>query len=122
MTTARIHDNDEIASVLEHYVNGARTGRGDDMRPAFHGDATIFGYIGADLFGGPIERLFEWNDANGAASGLAARIVSIDLAGTTATARIEIENWTGNRFTDLFTLLKVNGQWKIMNKVFHLHA
>ena len=26
------------------------------------------------------------------------------------------------RFPDVFTLLKVDGQWKIMNKVFHLHA
>jgi hypothetical protein len=26
-----------------------------------------------------------------------------------------------NVFTDLFTLLKVDGAWKIMNKVFHLH-
>ena len=36
-------------------------------------------------------------------------------------ARLEIDNWTGHRFTDLFTLLKVDGEWKIMNKVFHLH-
>ncbi|MEC8877041.1 MAG: nuclear transport factor 2 family protein, partial [Pseudomonadota bacterium] len=26
------------------------------------------------------------------------------------------------KFTDFFTLLKVEGAWKIMNKVFHLHA
>jgi putative lumazine-binding protein len=32
------------------------------------------------------------------------------------------DDWTGHRFTDLFTLLKVDGEWKIMNKVFHLHA
>ena len=38
-----------------------------------------------------------------------------------ATVRLELENWTGYRFTDLFTLLKVDGEWKIMNKVFHLH-
>jgi Putative lumazine-binding len=25
-------------------------------------------------------------------------------------------------YTDLFTLLKVNGHWKIMNKVFHINA
>ena len=35
--------------------------------------------------------------------------------------RLELDNWTGHRFSDLFTLLKVDGDWKIMNKAFHLH-
>ncbi len=91
------------------------------MKPAFHKDATIFGYVGADLFAGPIQKLFAWNDENGAATELKSRIASIDLIDTVATVRLELDNWTGHRFTDLFTLLKINGQWKIMNKVFHLH-
>ena len=82
----------------------------------------IFGYAGDDLFAGPIQQLFDWNDANGPATELQARIASIDLIDTVATVRLELENWTGHRFTDLFTLLKLDGQWKITNKVFHLHA
>ncbi len=91
------------------------------MKPAFNEDATIFGYAGADLFAGPIQRLFDWVDENDPATRLQARIASIDLIGTVATARLELDNWTGCRYTDLFTLLKVDGEWKIMNKVFHLH-
>ena len=56
------------------------------------------------------------------AAEMKARIASVAITGTVATARLEIDNWTGHRFTDLFTLLKVDGQWKIMNKVFHLHG
>ncbi|MFQ5626469.1 MAG: nuclear transport factor 2 family protein [Methyloligellaceae bacterium] len=117
-----VREHDAIAKVVQHYIDGARSGRGDDMKPAFHEDATIFGYIGAELFAGPIQQLFDWNDENGAATQLQASIASIDLGGTVATVRLELENWTGHRFTDLFTLLKVDGRWKIMNKVFHLHA
>ncbi len=112
---------DVIAKVVQRYIDGARSGRGDDMKPAFHEDATIFGYVGADLLAGPIQKLFDWNDENGPATGLQARIADIDLIDTVATVRLELDNWTGNRFTDLFTLLKVDGEWKIMNKVFHLH-
>ncbi len=111
-----------IAKVIQHYIDGARSGKGLDMKPAFHKDATIFGYVGADLFAGPIQKLFSWNDENGPAKELQARIASIDLIGTVATVRLELDNWTGSRFTDLFTLLKVDGEWKIMNKVFHLHS
>ncbi len=110
-----------IAEVVQHYIDGARSGRGDDMKPAFHKDATIFGYVGGDLFAGPVQQLFAWNDENGPAKELQARIASIDLIDTVATVRLELDNWTGHRFTDLFTLLKVDGEWKIMNKVFHLH-
>ncbi len=111
-----------IADVVQQYIDGAKSGRGDDMKPAFHKEATIFGYVGDDLFAGPIQQLFVWNDENGPATELQARIVSIDLIGTVATVRLELDNWTGNRFTDLFTLLKTDGEWKIMNKVFHLHS
>ena len=114
-------DHDMIAKVIQSYIDGAKSGKGEDMKPAFHQDATIFGYVGADLFAGPIQKLFDWNDENGPATALQARIANIDLIGTVATVKLELDNWTGHRFTDLFTLLKVDGEWKIMNKVFHLH-
>ena len=116
-----LSEYDVIAKTVQHYIDGAKSGRGADMKPAFHQDATIFGYVGADLFAGPIQQLFDWNDQNGPATGLQDRIASIDIIDTIATVRLELDNWTGNRFTDLFTLLKVDGEWKIMNKVFHLH-
>ena len=117
-----VHEKDLITKVVQRYIDGAKSGKGKDMKPAFHEDATIFGYAGDDLFAGPIQRLFAWNDENGPATGLQARIASIDLIGTIATVRLELDNWTDHRYTDLFTLLKVDGEWKIMNKVFHLHA
>jgi len=116
-----ISEYDAIASTVQHYIDGGKTGRTEDMKKAFHPDATIFGYVGADLFAGPIQGLFDWNDQNGAATELKGRIASIDVVETVATVRLELENWGMHRFTDMFTLLKVDGQWKIMNKVFHLH-
>ncbi len=116
-----LSDYDAIAKTVQQYIDGAKSGRGADMKPAFHPEATIFGYIGDDLFAGPIQLLFDWNDQNGPATELQARFTSIDLIDTVATVRLELDNWTGHRFTDLFTMLRVDGEWKIMNKVFHLH-
>ncbi len=117
-----VSEHDAIAKTVQHYIDGAKSGSGDDMKPAFHKDATIFGYAGADLFAGPIQQLFDWNDENGPAAELQARIASIDVVDTVATVRLELNNWNGSRYTDLFTLLNVDGEWKIMNKVFHLHS
>ena len=48
-------------------------------------------------------------------------MVSIDIINTIAAVRLELDDWNGHRYTDLLTLLKANGEWKIMNKVFHEH-
>ncbi len=111
-----------ITQVMQCYLHGGKSGASVDLKSIFHAHATIHGYIGPDLFGGPIQLFFDWHDANGAAVDLAMNIISIDVEGTIATARIELDNWTGHRFTDMFTLLKYNGEWKIISKVFHLHA
>ena len=120
--TNNTSDNEMIEKTVQFYIDGAKSGKGDDMKPAFHTDATIFGYIGDDLFAGPIQKLFDWNDKNGPATELKTRIASIDVVGTVASVRLESDNWTGHKFTDFFTLLKVDGTWKIMNKVFYLHT
>ncbi len=117
-----VHEHDAITKTLQPYIDGMKSGKGDDMKPAFHNDATIFGYAGADLFGGPIQQLFDWSDQSDPATELQARIASIDHAKTIATVRLELTNLNGARYTDMFTLLKVDGEWKIMSKVFHLHS
>ena len=115
-------EHDEIVRVVQVYIDAARSGRSDDMKSAFHHRAMMFGYFGAELIEWPLAALLEWHDRNGPATDLEARIAGIDVADTVATVRLELDDWTGHRFTDLFTLLKLDGEWKIMNKVFHLHA
>ena len=120
--TTKVSEYDVIEKIIQHYLDGARSGKGEDMKPAFHKDATIFGYAGPDLFAGPIQQLFDWADDSDPATRLQARIASMDVVDSVATVRLELDNWNGSRYTDLFTLLKVDGEWKIMNKVFHLHS
>ena len=114
-------EREAVARTIQAYVDGGKSGKGDDMKPAFHEGATIYGYVGQDLFGGPIQLLFDWNDGNGPATELRSQITNIDIEGTIAVARVELDNWTGHKFTDMFTLLKTDGKWKIISKVFYLH-
>ena len=113
-------EQEAITRALQHYIDGAKSGRSSEMRLAFHESATILGYEGKSLFGGPIQKLYDWHEKNGPARELEAQIVSIDIAGSAATARLELNNWTGTRYTDFFTLLKVDDTWKIMSKVFNV--
>lgn len=123
MTNLAIHRKDfqAIVATLQHYIDGAVTGESARMRLAFHPDATIFGYDESGLFAGSMQKLFDWTDDTGPAPDMEAEIVSIEIAATVATARLELYDWDDLRFTDFMTLLKVGSEWKIVNKVFHQH-
>jgi len=121
-TSVSVADIDAIKAALQIYLDAARSGSGADMRRAFWPQATIFGYVGAELpFNGPIEPLFTWTQGNGPSENVQGRITCIDVIGKIAHARIEAENWAGAKFTDFMLLLNIDGAWKILNKVFHLH-
>jgi len=115
----KLSDYDAIADAVQHYIDGAKSGKGDVMKLAFHEDATIFGHHGGDLMAGPIKLLLDHVEESGPVPELQAKIASIDVVDTVAIVRLELDKWAGDRFTDFFTVLKSNGEWKITNKVFH---
>ena len=86
-----------ISATIQHYIQGAISGKGEDMKPAFHPDATIYGYIGSDLFAGPIQNLYDWNDGNGPANG-----GSDDISDPAATASANRDRLTGGTGKDWF--------------------
>jgi len=119
-----VQDHQAIVRVLEQYNAGGAKADSRVMRPAFNAQATIFG-IDAEgrLAGGAIEGLFATIDTAFRPSPEAqAAIVRIDIVGTAASARVDTDNISGYRFTDFFNLLKVDGEWTIVSKIYHTHA
>jgi len=114
-------DIEAISSVIQIYVEGGRKGDATIMKRAFRENATIHGHTAGGLLAGPIQLMYDYITANPPAPDLEAKIVNIDLANTVATARVELTDWLGTRYTDQFTLLKENGAWIITSKVFHTH-
>jgi Putative lumazine-binding len=118
---------DKIVQTMEMYIDGSKQGKSEVMRPAFHPSASFFGYAGEQLAIGTTF-LFEWIDKNGPAPNIEPRIVSVDILESIAVVRLEVADWSGNlagsgvRMSDLFTLLKTPGGWKIIQKAFHWHA
>ena len=119
--SAAADDIQQIEALMTTYVEGGRTGSIDTLRPIFHDLATICGYVGDELFAGPIEMFYDWHAENGPAADLVAIELEIDVEGSAASVRIELDDWTGHRFTDFFTLVRIDGTWQILSKVFYLH-
>jgi hypothetical protein len=112
-------DEDGVRQAVGYYFAGHATGRGDTMALAFHPDAELkFIRNGAytrrplaDYLGG-----FNGRPAADEAQ-RRRRIVHIDIAGTAASAKLELDH--GNVvITDYMQLLKFGSEWKIVHKIF----
>jgi Putative lumazine-binding len=121
-------EHDAITRTMDRYVAGARAGDSDLMRPAFHREATISGYCQGVEYSGSIEHVFEWITANGPAPDMKPQFARIEIIETIALVHLEVRGWSGklagvnSRASDVFTLLKLDGEWKITHKLFHWHT
>jgi hypothetical protein len=120
-------EHDAITRTIDLYIAGGRTGRGDLMRSAFHPEATIAGYCFGVENTGSIEHLFRWVDENGPAPNIEPRFARIEIFETIAIVHLEVQGWSGKlaglnaQISEVFTLLKRDGEWVITQKIFHWH-
>jgi len=120
-------EHDGITRAIDCYIAGGRAGDGDLMRAAFHPEATIAGYCFGVEYSGSIEHLFRWINENGPTTKIEPRFGRIEILETIAIVHLEVQGWSGKlaginaRITEVFTLLKREGQWQITQKTFHWH-
>jgi Putative lumazine-binding len=120
-------EHDAITRTVHRYIAGCRAGDGELMRPAFHPSATISGFCQGVEYSGSVEHVFDWVNQNGPAPDINPRFARIEIVETIAVVHLEVQRWSGKlagaqaRASDVFTLLKCNGEWKITHKLFHWH-
>lgn len=120
-TNAEREDVAAARKPIETYLRGHATGDGQIMRTAFLPTAHIEGVREGAFTSWTLEEYvarFPGRPADNE-SQRKRRIDMIEVSGTAATARVTLEN-PGLTATDFFVLLKVDGEWKIANKVYHV--
>ena len=116
-----VQDSNAIVEVVNKYIEGNSKASGATMKPAFHEKATVFGLNGTELFGPEIQELFDVIDQFPPSPDAQARFTRVDVVGTAANVRLDSDGVAGFRFTDFFNLLKIGGQWTIVNKIYYTH-
>ena len=116
-----VQEYNAIGEVLNKYLEGNAKGNSAATKLAFHAQATFFGVSGDEVVGPEIQNLYDIVDTLPPSPNARTAIARIDVAGTAANARVDSENVAGQRFTDFFNLLKIEGRWIIVNKVYHMH-
>jgi hypothetical protein len=103
---------------LEAYLQGHATGDGSFMRRAFLPTAHIEGIRDGKFLSWTADEYIAGFNGKPAADEAQRKrsIDSVDISGNAAMARVTLDYPSGT-FTDYFVLLKVDGEWKIANKV-----
>ena len=113
-------DYDDVVATVEKYVEGLRVGNADGVAGAFRQDAVMYGFTNGELLGGPISNLYDFVATTGDAPDIKTRLDVIGITPTTAVVKVDMEgDAIGADYTDFHTLLKQDGKWSVIAKVYH---
>ena len=115
-----VSDYDAISRVLQLCTEGEAKGDVEKLQEAFHADARMFGSIAGERYDGPIEELFELAKSEPADTGnYRSRVLSVQQTGDAAVGVVAEEGYWGTvSFIDYFQLARIEGDWKIVCKLF----
>lgn len=113
-------DEAAVRQTLEHYLAGHATGDPTHMRAAFHPEAKLFWIQDGVLRQRSSADYIAGFTGRPAADEARRRrwIESVNVSGTAATGKIVLD-YPNGRFVDYMAVLQIEGEWKIVNKIFH---
>lgn len=117
---AQKSDLELVRETVQNYLDGGTYGDTVKMAKVFHPTAFMkFVDVKTGEFRDvPIANYLENGKANaGKKIDRTTKILNIDITGTAAQAKIELDMPT-TKLTDYFNLLKINGEWKVVSKIF----
>jgi hypothetical protein len=118
-TTAQ--ETDQITRVVNLYIEGVRDGDAAKLREAFHPDALMWGSLAGQRYDEPITELIAMVDGKpvDVDGSFRAEVTSVEQTDDAASATVTEDGFWGTvSFVDFFSLARIDGTWKIVNKTF----
>ena len=119
-------DEQQIRDTIQTYFDCMYESSSDKTVAAFHPSAKIAGYLEGELHEmsvGDFAGFVASQQPSPKQKGEPVRldILSIEIAGSTAVARVR-DDYLGLTFLDSLSLLRTDGRWSIYNKLFHVEG
>ena len=110
-----------IRKTVQCYFEGLYHSDIGKLKLAFHSKAQVIGYFQGSLLFNSIDEFMDFVKATPAPAENGEpydmEIVSMDITGDAAVVKVA-DLYLGLRFTDYLSLLKIDGEWRIINKLF----
>ena len=120
MATTVTDERTAIEAAIQLYIDSTSKGDVDKLIEAFVEGARMYGSLGGQRFDIPITELAAMVAEHPLGSdNYEARITSVEQIGDAAVVRLEEDGcWGSVSFVDWFDLAKIDGTWRIVNKLF----
>ena len=119
--SARWADEAAIRQTVQYYFDGGKNRDSLTLRKAFHPEARMLfareGKLVVVPIGEYITRVGSESLKPGEVDSTERKVVSVDVVGDAAVAKLELKR-PNAVLTDYMSLLKVDGRWLIVNKIF----
>ncbi|MGN7861246.1 nuclear transport factor 2 family protein [Microbacterium sp. 22303] len=123
LKTISTADHEAAKAALDGYIEGLETGSFTRIADSFWENATMTGVTPAGFVEGSWRELEGYVEQFGAAPEQISHVDVVSITPTSALIRIDIENLAdGTDCTDFHTVVKKDGAWKVIAKVFHVHG
>jgi hypothetical protein len=109
-----------VRAAIEHYFRGHATGDGANHRRVFHPESKLFFMRDGKFASRTSEEYIAGSRGTPPADEAQRKrtIEWIDVTGDAAVAKLRLD-YPEVTFTDYMSLLKIDGEWKIVNKTFY---
>ena len=121
-----MNEKEQIENVIQLYVDSMNESNPDKVKQAFHSNAKVVGYLHGDFmemsvddFAGFVASQQPSPKEKG--ENVVFEILSCDIEGATAAVKVR-DKYLGITFLDTLSLIKVESEWKLYNKLFHAES
>ena len=117
---------EQIEKMVQLYVDSMNESNPEKVRQAFHANAKVVGYLHGDFmemsvddFSGFVASQQPSPKEKG--ENVIFEILSTEIEGTTAIVKVR-DKYLGITFLDTLSFIKIEGEWKLYNKLFHVES
>ena len=119
-------DKTKIEACIQLYFDSLYESDSEKVRSSFHDAAMVSGYLPDGLHEMNLSEFAEFVSSQQPSpkennDEVLLEIVSCEINGSTASAKVR-DGYLGMVFLDTLSLLKVDDEWKIYNKLFHVES
>ena len=116
--SAQDSDYKLIEKTVSYYLDGGTNNDFETLKKAFHETATMKYIRNGEYREVNALEFFKKAVKHGPKQNRKTRISYINVSGNIASAKLQIDYETFS-FIDYMNLIKINGEWKVVNKIFY---
>ncbi|MBT5383881.1 MAG: nuclear transport factor 2 family protein [Kordiimonadaceae bacterium] len=116
----------QIKNLIQIYVDSMDESNPNKVKQIFHNNAKIVGYLHGDFmemsvddFAGFVASQQPTPKEKG--ENVIFEIITCEIEGTTAVVKLR-DKYLGITFMDILSFIKIEGEWKIYNKLFNVEC